>query len=260
MRINGKTFRQIALPIEHGSWGFVLEPLALALIVAYSPAGLFLSISAFFIFLAHQPVRALFNEKFSHVRLLSGLVLSLYGIVALASLFASFSRGSSAAFLPFGFAIFLMTAFLITELFKTKQGLWASVIAPVSVDLIAISVILLGNWAITKALLFFVLLLARSVQTTFYIHEKLQKLKGKKYTSLYVHLTGFFFLVFGLSAYALNSFPLLPSFAILILVLRAARGLSKNAPKTTVRKIGINEFIYGILFVAISALGFLMGI
>jgi len=40
--------KQAALPNEHGSWGFVLEPLILVLLIAYSPTGFLLSITAFF--------------------------------------------------------------------------------------------------------------------------------------------------------------------------------------------------------------------
>src|SRR5215471_8997516 len=53
---NGVRLKTIALPVEHGGWGFLLEPIALGLILAPSIAGLYLALSALMLFLARQPL------------------------------------------------------------------------------------------------------------------------------------------------------------------------------------------------------------
>ena len=63
MNTNRFHLKQIAVPREHGSWGYTLEPLALALLVAFSVNGLLLSLVTFLIFFAHQPIRIIFNKK-----------------------------------------------------------------------------------------------------------------------------------------------------------------------------------------------------
>jgi hypothetical protein len=49
--------RSIALPTEHGGWGFTLEPILLGLLVAPSASGWEISAAALGIFLARRPVR-----------------------------------------------------------------------------------------------------------------------------------------------------------------------------------------------------------
>ncbi len=55
-QINGETrricIRPIALPVEHGGWGLLFEPIVLGLLLAPSPAGLFISLGATGAFLA----------------------------------------------------------------------------------------------------------------------------------------------------------------------------------------------------------------
>ena len=36
--------KTIALPIEHGSWGFVFEPLAAGLLIAFSPSAIWITL------------------------------------------------------------------------------------------------------------------------------------------------------------------------------------------------------------------------
>ena len=49
--------RSIALPTEHGGWGFTLEPILLGLLVAHSATAWEISAAALGIFLARRPVK-----------------------------------------------------------------------------------------------------------------------------------------------------------------------------------------------------------
>jgi|GEM_PF-6307507 len=60
---NKKTIKKL-LPQSHGSWAFILEPLSLALWVAWSFDGFMLFLGALFAFLSHQPVRTLFTQGY----------------------------------------------------------------------------------------------------------------------------------------------------------------------------------------------------
>ena len=56
------SIRSIALPTEHGGWGFTLEPILLGLLVAYSAAAWELSVAALAVFLARRPFRLLMTD------------------------------------------------------------------------------------------------------------------------------------------------------------------------------------------------------
>src|SRR5215470_1089516 len=49
--------RSIALPVEHGAWGFLFEPLVAGLILAPSVAGPFITLLAVGAFLTRQPLK-----------------------------------------------------------------------------------------------------------------------------------------------------------------------------------------------------------
>ena len=59
----GVRLRTIALPNEHGGWGLALEPIALGLLVAPSPAGFFLAVATLGAFLARHPFKIVAGDR-----------------------------------------------------------------------------------------------------------------------------------------------------------------------------------------------------
>ncbi|MCB0162365.1 MAG: YwiC-like family protein, partial [Caldilineaceae bacterium] len=56
-------WRSIALPTEHGGWGFLLEPLLLGRLVAPSAAGLLLLVATVAAFLLRQPLKIVLVDR-----------------------------------------------------------------------------------------------------------------------------------------------------------------------------------------------------
>src|SRR5207237_1966626 len=54
--------KAVALPIEHGSWGFLLEPLVAALAVAFSASGLWIALMVIGAFLTRRPLQILLAD------------------------------------------------------------------------------------------------------------------------------------------------------------------------------------------------------
>lgn len=57
------TLRAVALPAEHGGWGFLIEPVIAGLILAPSAAALWLSAAALFAYLLHQPLKTSLKDR-----------------------------------------------------------------------------------------------------------------------------------------------------------------------------------------------------
>ncbi len=249
---------KIAFPQEHGSWGFFLEPLALGLIVAYSYEGLLVALGSFFIFLAHQPVRIFFDGKTAQSdKSKSFAVLLVYLGVAALSLWKAIVMVNLSSMLPFFVAIALMSGFLLVELKTRKENFIARLIPPLAVDLIAVTIVNAGGWDIPKSVAFYWVLLGRSVTTSFYIHEKLKKLRKQKFDAGYIFASHAVILI-ALTFTAWSGLtPYLAMVSVVVLLIRSAIGL-KTEKKTNVRKIGLWEFAHGIIFVAINAIGYKM--
>ena len=83
--------RSIALPTEHGGWGFTLEPLILGLLAAPSIAGAALATAAVALFLARRPWRLFVEDRRRGRNLprtrLAGQVVADYLAIAAAGAF-----------------------------------------------------------------------------------------------------------------------------------------------------------------------------
>jgi len=251
--------KQVAFPREHGSWGFVLEPLTLALLIAFTTDGFLIALSAFFIFLTHQPVRVLLNrKKNNHLGVKkAALIMSLfYLVVSSVLLVTAITNESLFVFIPFIVAIVMMTFYLFLELLHLNRSLFTELFAPVAITFIATSIVLAADWEINKVFVFWVILVSRSVPTTFYLHEKIKMLKKQKANKFLAHFSGLIFLIV-IAFFAVKGLaPYLSILAVLILVTRAFIGLTHSDKKISIRKIGILEFFYGGLFVIVNAIGY----
>src|SRR5262249_4563575 len=58
--------RPLVLPIEHGGWGILLEPLLLRMLVPPSPGGAVIALASLFVFLARQPLKLAMQDAIRH--------------------------------------------------------------------------------------------------------------------------------------------------------------------------------------------------
>ncbi len=252
-----KQFKQIAFPHEHGSWGYTLEPLILALLVGFSTEGILIAISTFFIFLAHQPIRIIFNKKYKkNYKLKAYSIFSLYSFIAAGSiLFVILNFGFGKLFLFF-IAMILMVGYLILELNNVKRNMASELIAAGSVGIIAANIVLLAGWGSIEIISFWLIILSRAIPTTYYVRGKLQMAKRQKVQELSILLTSLLSLFIVSILVFFTNIPVLSIIAVLMLTIRAYVGMYKSAGKANVKKLGIMEFGFGILFVIIVAVGY----
>lgn len=248
---------KVAFPKEHGAWGFVLEPLLLSLLVAYTFQGLLLAIAIFFLFLANQPIRIVLNNSASKKFKSAALVmLTIYlSISLLLVIFLIFEI----ELVPLTFlfiALVLMFLFLVFEFYKYSRKLLIEFIPIISMTLVALSIITINQNVLFNPLVFAFILLSRSVPTVFYVNDKLRDLKRIKSHHIRTHTIN---LIFTISIFFLilaNLTPALSFVAMLILVGRTFLGYSRFNFTKSVKQIGVTEFIVGLVFVIINAFAF----
>ncbi len=254
-------FKAVAFPREHGSWGFVLEPLTLSVIIAFSTNGLLIALASFLTFLAHQPIRIILKKGIAKkLKRNAVFFLGLYSLLAVFSMIPVIKSEDLFVLTPLFFVMVLMLYFLYLETSGLARNVYAELIAPVSINIIALSIVLAGNWQLPQTLALFIVLLNRSVPTTFYIHEKLNSLKNNSINSrrlIIVTITGLIAVV--ILAF-MNLVPYLSVIAVLILAGRIFHGFTKKAKRLTVKQIGMLEFLYGTIFVIVNAIGYLYGL
>ena len=94
-------WKAVAMPPEHGGWGFLLEPIVLGMLVAPSWAGLFWGVAALGAFLAQHPLKLAYTDRKRGRRYArtaaAERVLLIYAGVALAGFALARSAAEAAA-------------------------------------------------------------------------------------------------------------------------------------------------------------------
>ncbi len=248
------SIKMIALPREHGAWGFTIEPLLLGLLVVWSVPNALLALATFLTFLAHQPVKIFFSS-YKAKRKSALLFIIGYGSAGVFAFYFYLTRVSLQAGLPVYGALGMMFFYLILDLLHWNKRIYIEIIAPAAIGLMTMSMALSAGWGTAESLALWLLLLTRSIPTAFYVHARLQSIKrqpsGKK-SALTVHILSVLLAAFLISEHLL---PVLALFGVLNLLLRAVYGLFLQKAGT-VRRLGIMEFVYGLQLVFFTVIGY----
>lgn len=250
----------IALPAEHGGWGFSLEPVLVGLLVAPSLAGLFLAMATMGAFLARHPLKMVMGDRRRGRRLrrtpLAERFALLYISIAAISFLAAFKTTSSYEFLlPLVFASPLAFVQLVYDRLSRSRELLPELAGAIAMASIVASITLANGWTRGAAFGLWVILIARVAPTILYVRARLKMLHGREASTVMVILTHMIALSVAVVLAWTKLAPALSAVALLILLVRARYGFSRYDQATTAKQIGIRELGFGAMFVGLVALG-----
>lgn len=254
--------KSIALPAEHGGWSFLLEPIALGLLVAPSLAGAFLAVAVFGAFLLRHPLKLAVTDwrrrrRFARTSLAERFAL-LYGILALIGLIAACLTAGANVFIP----LLLAAPLIVTQLFfdaTNRSRDWIPEIAgPAALASAAASLALAGSWPPAAALPLWALMAARAIPAVLYVRARLRLEKGQPFRATPVFLAHIAAILIALALAMTELAPVLPVLMMVILLLRAIYGLLPRPQPTPAKIIGFQELGFGIMTVVLVYLGYAM--
>lgn len=251
-------WRRLLLPTEHGSWAFVLEPVCLGLLVAYSPGTIWLSLAVLFSFLARKPAKPALggdNSTSAH-RQQARVLLSVLVVLSLTALGFATAASSPAILLPLVLAVPGIGIFARQELSGQTRSLLAELVGTGICSLPLISMALAAGWPWASALSLGLVNLGRSSPTLLFVRTALRSTRGE--TGLKQIAVVAQFLVPGMLALLAitNQMPW-PIVAInSVLSLRALASLSGIVPVVSAKLTGILEVFWGIAYVISVAIAY----
>ncbi|MCS7072329.1 MAG: YwiC-like family protein [Anaerolinea sp.] len=267
--LTGVSIRAIALPVQHGGWGFWLEPTLLGALVAPSLPGLLLSAAALLVFLFHHPFVIAFKDwrkgrHYARTRLATRFALIFGGgallLASTATLIAQSQTGDIRFLLPIALSAPLAGIQLVEEARGQGRRLSAEIAGATLFAALAPASALQTNWADAAAFGLWAILIARAVPSIVYVRARLRLEKGRPAPVLPV---------IGLHAGALlvlavlTLIDIVPFTALIggaILFGRAALGTSTWRQPVSARIIGFREIAYGVIVILLAAAGYrLMG-
>ena len=260
VRAPGVCVRNIALPVEHGGWGFSLEPVLVGLLVAASLPGLFLSVAAMAAFLARQPLKMVMGDRRRARRLRRTPVAErfslLYISIALLSFLAAIKTAASYEFLlPVLLAAPLALVQLIYDRARRSRALLPELAGATAMASIAASMALASSWSRAAAFGLWAILAARVVPTILYVRARLGTLHGRAASKAVVITMHVLALIAALMLAWIKLAHVLAIIALFILLVRALFGFSEYDRATSAKQIGIRELGFGAMMVIAIALG-----
>ncbi|MCA0454274.1 MAG: YwiC-like family protein [Chloroflexi bacterium] len=252
--------KSVALPSEHGGWGFLLEPILLGLLVAGTINGVLLALAAFSAFLIHQPFKVAIKDRLKGRRpprtVWAERFTVGYGLAAGALLLVVALNADRTFFIPLLMALPLLLIQVYFDARNQSRELLPEIGGALALGSIAPAIALLGGWTLEAALVLWVLLACRSVPSILYVRERL-KLEHDKpispYPSLVAHIAA---VVVSILLAVSDAAPWLAVLVCGLLLVRSVVGLSRFRKPRQAKHIGMMEMGYGLVTVILIALGY----
>ncbi len=253
------SFRSVAVPAEHGGWGFLIEPLVLGLILAPSLAGAGIAVTAIAIFLLHQPLKIALKDYrngrvYERTRLAWGFA-ALYSAIALAAFQLTATMADGAFWIPLLASLPLAAVQLALEFRNDGRSLLSELCGALVLATTASAILLAADGTFLIAGLAWLCMALRGVPSIVYVRTQIRLMRGRRTSivpPLFAHGLGVLVSI-GLWAGGLTN-AFLP-LAAGILLCRAVYGLLISKP-TAVRSVGIQEVLYGLIFTVLCAIAF----
>jgi len=231
--------RPLALPPEHGAWAFLLEPIAVGLLVAPSVSGAFIVFGAFAAFLARHPLLLALRDRKSGKRYPRTAICErlALGYAVLAAL----------AFLQVGIKPMLpLVAALPLAIIHFRNGgrsLAAELAGAIAPAATAAAIAIAGRASLFTALALWSLLAARAIVSVLYVRSAL---RGESRT---VMLAAHGAAVAVATALAFTH--AVSAGAVVAMLVLLARAVPKQS--LSARGVGMRELAYGALTVLLIA-------
>jgi len=251
--------RTIALPVEHGGWGFLAEPVLLGLALAPSWAGLAIGGATVAAFLTRHPAKLYWRNRHRidvspRFRLARRFAL-LYSTAAAVGLLIAVRLAGWGPLVPFALLSPLLAAYGAYDVSNRSRRLLPELAAPMGLAASAPAIALAGGEGWAEAWTLWLLLQARAVPSILYVRARLRLERGEpieRGPSLTLHLAA---VALGCALAWLGLAPWLAAAALFVLLLRSARGLSPARRPMKARQVGYSELAFGLGYVVTIVIG-----
>ncbi len=252
--------RPIALPAEHGGWSFLLEPILLGWLVAFSAAGLFYGIGMFFAFMTRHPLKLALSDRRKGQRLARTPYAERfalgYSLTALAAFGLALLTGGLTPLLPLLIALPLFALQAYWDATGQSRELLTELSGPATLALIAVSITLAGGWSPVRSVALWSLIVARALPSVLYVRARLRLERAKPFSARAVYAAHGVALLVMLIPLGAGLIPLTGWLSLGLLTGRAVYGLSKWRKPSPPKVIGVQEVLFGVTFVILTAIGY----
>jgi hypothetical protein len=244
--------RPLAFPSEHGGWGFLLEPIALALIVVPSVAGGAVAVAAVAGFLARHPLRLVLSDmvrrrRYPRTALCARLAIA-YAAASVGALVLATHLAGPRALLPLALASPLAAFHFFHDIRKRGRALAPEMAGVAAMGAIAASIALAAQQSMALAATLWGLAMLRSIPAVMFVRAALGKDRPAGAIVLQVSAVGI--------SIALWLRGLVPMAAVVAMCGLLARAVLSGSRADSARRVGIRELAYGAAATLLVGIGY----
>jgi hypothetical protein len=175
--------KTIAVPNEHGAWGFWLEASLLGLIVAPSPAGFWLALTALLVIFVRHPLKLALSDwtrgkRYPRTRH-AVVIAAVYALATSLTALLAHSSAERAFWLPLLLAAPLALVQLERDARNKGRDLSAELCGALAFDALAGSIALAGGASLETALGLWAALALRTAPSILYVRAKLRLVRNE---------------------------------------------------------------------------------
>lgn len=252
--------KTVAIPPEHGAWGFLLEPIILGLGVTPSLAGVYVALAVLGGFLMRHPLKiALMDRqrgKRSARTVLAERFALGYGLLVVGGGIAAVVLAGFVFIVPFLLAAPLGIVVFTSAARSRSREVLPELAGALTLAATGPGIALAGGEPGSLALAVWVILAARNVPSILYVRARLRLERDKPYSLALVLLANVIAVLVLAGFAAAGTVPWLAVIALIVLLARAAWGLSPYRRSVRVQTIGFLEMGYGLLTVLLAVIGY----
>lgn len=251
--------KPIALPVEHGGWGFTLEPVLLGLLVAPTWAGGALGGFALSAFLTRHPLKlwladSLARRQYPRTKYARRFAL-LYGGAALAALGLAMRFAREDFWMPLVLAVPLVLVQLSLELRDQARSLVAEIAGALAMGALAPAIALAAGVDAETAYGLWLVLGGRGIAAIFYARVQVRRARGKgeqvRLAPAWLAMTLSTLVLFA-AAWS-NLIPWLGAISTALLLPLA--GITFYRPAAPAKVVGWTQIAFGLLVVMATVTG-----
>ena len=243
--------RHLAIPAEHGAWGFLFEPIALALLVAPSLAGLAIAMAALAAFLARHPLRLAATDWLRRRRYPRTVVCerlaAAYVAVAIVAILLAIRLDGIRFLIPLAMAAPLAFLQFIHDARNRGRATLPEMAGAVAMGSVAAAIAIAAGRSPLFASALWCVALLRSIPAIIFVRAALGR-NGRSAASAF-HLAAV------AASIVLWQMRLAPAIGMVATLLLLGRAVATSHVKTA-RQIGMRELAYGATFVLLIGIGY----
>jgi hypothetical protein len=256
--------KSIALPLEHGAWGFLFEPLLAGLLIAPTVSGAFISIFILGAFLCRQPLKFVVGDLLNGKRLPRTAVavrwLTYFSTIAAFGALGIYFTAEPRSLIPLVLSAPVAIYLIYQDASRKSREMLPELLgASVLAGSIA-SLTLAAGHSYLFAAAMWLTMLARLIPSIVYVRNRLRLEKGKE-RSIFLPFAAHVVAILVLGVLLFYGFGSVLTIVVATFLLgRAVTGLSATRNKQTAKQLGVREVIYGVIYALSVVIGFYLGI